>query len=316
MDFEINIPEAARRIAGLVRKTPVQHSLYFSGLTGMDVYFKLENLQHTGSFKLRGVANKLLSLPRAALEGGVVAASSGNHGAALSYALSKLGVEGTVFVPDNASESKLAAIRRYGARVEVHGQECGVTEIHARQLATEQGLCYVSPYNDEAVIAGQGTIGFELSEQLEDIDAVFVSVGGGGLISGVAGYMKQLNPDLQVIACLPENSPVMAQCAAAGEIVDCPVLPTLSDGTAGGMEPGAITIGYCQDFVDDYVLVSEEEIAQAMRRFIDSEHMLLEGAAGVAVAGLTRRAERYSGKRAAVVICGANISRATLAAVI
>jgi threonine dehydratase len=316
VDFLKSVTQAVKRIAPLIRETPVQHSRYFSDLTGAEIFFKLENLQYTGSFKLRGVANCLLSLPEAVLQHGVITASSGNHGAALSYALSRLGAKGTVYVPENASSTKLDAIRRYGAEVRVFGEETGQSELQARLVAEEKGIPYVSPYNDIVVIAGQGTVGFELANQLENIDAVYVSVGGGGLISGVGGYLKQLNPDIEIIGCMPENSPVMAKCAEAGEIIEWPVLPTISDGTAGGIEPGAITFEYCQQYVDDYVLVAEDEIRTAMRRFMDNEHMLLEGAAGVAIAGLGRMAKRLAGKRVVVVICGANISRQTLLNVI
>jgi len=316
MDFLISVSQAAKRIAPLVRETPVQHSRYFSDLTGAEIFFKLENLQYTGSFKLRGVANCLLSLPEAVLRQGVTAASSGNHGSALSYALSHLGAKGTVYVPENASSTKLDAIRRYGAEVRVFGEEAGQSELRARLVSEEKGIPYVSPYNDAAVVAGQGTVGFELATQLENIDAVYVSVGGGGLISGIGAYLKQGNPDIEIIGCMPENSPVMAKCAEAGEIIEWPVLPTLSDGTAGGIEPGAITFEYCQQYVDDYVLVSEDDIRTAMCQFMDNEHMLLEGAAGVAIAGLVRMAKRHAGKRVVVVICGANISRETLLTVI
>jgi threonine dehydratase len=316
VNFLEAVPAAARRIAALVRETPTQHSRYFSELTGADVFFKLENLQHTGSFKLRGVANCLLSLSESDLQRGVIAASSGNHGAAFSFALSSLDANGSVYVPENASSTKIDAIRLYGAEVILFGRDAGLTELQARKVAQEQGVSYISPYNDETVVTGQGTTGFELAKQLENIDAVFIAVGGGGLISGVGGYLKQLNPDIEIIGCMPENSPVMAKCADAGEIVEWPTLPTLSDGTAGGIEPGAITFDYCQQYVDNYILVSEEEIRIAMCRFMDNEHMLLEGAAGVAIAGLTRLAKNYAGKRVAVVICGANISRETLLTVI
>jgi len=316
VNFLEAVPAAARRIASLVRETPTQYSRYFSELTGAEVFFKLENLQYTGSFKLRGVANCLRSLSESDLQKGVISASSGNHGAALSFALSGLGANGSVYVPENASSIKIDAIRLHGAEVILYGNDAGLAELQARKMAQEQGITYVSPYNDETVVAGQGTIGFELARQIKNIDAVFIAVGGGGLISGVGGYLKQLNPEIEIIGCLPENSPVMAKCAAAGEIVEWPTLPTLSDGTAGGIEPGAITFEYCQQYVDDYVLVSEEEIRIAMCRFIDTEHMLLEGAAGVAIAALTRMAKDYAGKRVAVVICGANISRETLMTVI
>ncbi len=178
--------EAADRIRPYVRATPLDHSLCFSQLTGADVYLKLENLQYTGSFKLRGAMNKLLILAPEQCLRGVVAASSGNHGAAVAYGCRALGVQGTVFVPEHASPTKLEAMRRYGIEVRQHGDDSLLSELEARRYADEHGLAYLSPYNDLDVVAGQGTIGVEIVEQLPGVEVVFVSVGGGGLIGGIA----------------------------------------------------------------------------------------------------------------------------------
>ena len=229
------------------------------------MYLKLENLQYTGSFKLRGAMNKLLSLAPEQCLRGVVAASSGNHGAAVAYGCRALGVSGTVFVPEHASPTKLEAMRRYGIEVRQHGDDSLLSELEARRYADEHGLAYLSPYNDLDVVAGQGTIGVEIVEQLPGVEVVFVSVGGGGLISGIAAVLKAHNPAIHVVGCLPENSPVMAVSVERGAIIDMPSLPTLSDGTAGGIEEGAVTFALCQALVDEYVLVSEAEIAAAMR---------------------------------------------------
>lgn len=312
------IAHADARIRPIVRETPLDHSLFLSQQCGAQVFLKLENLQHTGSFKLRGAVNKLLSIDPAQRSLGVVAASSGNHGAAVAYAAHALHVPALIFTPETASPTKLAAMRHYGAEVQQVGDDSLVSELAARAFAESRGLAYISPYNDLDVVAGQGTIGAEIVRQLvgAPIDVLFASVGGGGLIGGVAASLKAHNPDLLVIGCQPQHSCVMAESVRAGRILDLPSLPTLSDGTAGGIEQDALTFDLCRRTVDDYAIVSEDEIAAAMRLVIESQHLLVEGAAGVAVAGLLQQAGRVAGKNVVVVLCGANISLTTLRSVL
>ncbi len=316
MTLYTQVTLAEGRIRPYVRETPVEESLPLGAMGQSRVFLKLENIQHTGSFKLRGATNKLLTLSPAERASGVVTASSGNHGAAVAYALSRLGARGLIVVPETASPTKVDMIRRYGAEVLFHGNDSVVSETYARQLAQERGLPYISPYNDPAIVAGQGTIGLELARQVTPIDAVFVTVGGGGLISGIAGYLKAVYPGVQIIGCLPENSPVMAESVRAGHIVEMESLPTLSDGSAGGIEADAITFALCRELVDDYVLVSESQIADAIRLIVDGHHMLIEGAAGVAVAGYMHRRDAFPGGNVVVVLCGANISREALRAIL
>jgi threonine dehydratase len=173
-------------------------------------------------------------------------------------------------------------------------------------------MTYISPYNDPRVVGGQGTIGIELEQRLDRIDAVFASLGGGGLICGIAGYLKSGYPDIQMIGCSPQNSQVMIQSVKAGEILALPSLPTLSDGTAGGVEAGAITFDLCQMLVDDYVTVTEEEIKDSLRQFMETHHMLVEGAAAVAVSSYLKTRERFVGKNVVIIVCGGNISLGTL----
>ena len=307
---------AANRIAPHVRETPLDYSHFFSEETGCQVWLKLENLQHTGSFKLRGAFNKLLLLTPEERRTGCVAASSGNHGAAIAYAMKKLGVTGVIFVPEQTSSAKVDAIRRFGGDVRFFGTDGLDTEQHARQFAIDKGMTYLSPYNDAHVIAGQGTCGVEIARQLAQVDAIFIAVGGGGLISGIGSFMKSVNPAIEVVSCQPDASKVMTDSVAVGKLLDLPSKPTLSDGTAGGIEEDAITFGLCRDLVDRYVVVSEDEIAEAMRQFIDSHHQLPEGAAGVAIAGFLKVAPDYVGKNVVIVVCGGNISRETLKTII
>lgn len=303
---------AAGRIAGIVRQTPLARSAAFSEAVGADVYFKLENHQHTGSFKLRGATNCLMTLSAEQREAGCVTASSGNHGAAVAYAMRELDVDGVIFVPEQTSNAKIEAIRGYGGDVRFFGTDGLDTEQHARAYAQQHGMYYVSPYNDPAVIAGQGTCGVQIAEQLPDADAAFIAVGGGGLISGVGSVLRRHNPGLKLFGCQPEASAVMAESVAAGRVLDLPSRKTLSDGTAGGVEPDSITFGLCRELVDEFVLVGEPEIAAAMRHYMAAENDRIEGAAGVAVAALMARKVAVAGSKIVVIICGGNVTQAVL----
>lgn len=297
-----------------VRRTTLTPLVGPEGTRDTAVLIKDEHLQHTGSFKVRGATAKLLSLTSVERDAGVVAASSGNHGLGVAYALASVEARGTVYVPHGASEVKVAAIRRLGATVLEHGSEMGETEAHVRSVAARAGLAYISPYNDEQVIAGQGTVALEMLDQLAGaaLDAVYVAVGGGGLISGVGAALRTLSPGTRVIGVSPANDAAMAASVAAGRVVQPPVRPTLSDGTAGGIEDGAITLDLCAELVDEWILVEEEQIRDALRRFIDTQHQLIEGAAAVPLAAALQQAPGRPGQTVAVIACGANISAARL----
>jgi len=301
---------AARRIADLVRHTPLVYSKAFSEALDAKVYFKLENRQKTGSFKLRGATNRLMALGEQERAAGCVAASSGNHGAAVACAMQQLDISGVIFVPEKTSPVKVDAIRGYGGDIRFFGTDGLDTEEHARSHAVQNGMTYLSPYNDEAVIAGQGSCGVEILEDLPDVDMAFVAVGGGGLIGGVGSVLKAHDHRIQVFGCQPAASPVMARSIEAGEILDIPSQPTLSDGTAGGIEAGAVTYPLNQAVVDQWVVVDEDQIASAMRRYMDQEGDRIEGAAGVAIAALEQTP--VLGHTVVVIICGGNISDETL----
>jgi len=307
---------AETRIRPYIRETYLEPSPYFSDLSGANVYFKCENLQHTGSFKVRGALNKILTLSKKQQKAGIVTASTGNHGAAVAYALSKIGGSGIVFVPEGSARSKVAAIKRLGAEVRFHGKDSIEAEFEARAFARKNNRRYVPPYNDPQVIGGQGTIAVELHRQLQEIDAVLIAVGGGGLISGVAAYLKQLDPSVHIVGCFPENSQVMLQSIKAGRILDLPSLPTLSDGTAGGVEAGSITFPLVKELVDQYETVTEREIGLNLKRFLSVHHQLIEGSAAVSIAALLKNKDLYAGKNVIVVLCGGNIDPDTLATVL
>lgn len=305
------VTEAAGRVRQAVIETPVEQ---ITGLLpdDVEVFFKLENLQTTGSFKLRGASNKVLSLSPAEAAAGVIAASNGNHGLGVAAAARRAGITAEVYVSSHVSPSKALRIEEYGARIQRAGDDPLEAELAARTAATHQGKVFISPYNDVQVMAGQGTIAAELMRQLPPIDALFVSVGGGGLIGGIGAYVKVASPQTEMVGCWPQNSRVLHESIKAGRILDFPEQPTLSESTAGGLEPGSVTLDICSKVIDRSVLVSEEDILGAMQRVRALKGWVIEGAAAVAVAALIKEAANYRGKRAAVVICGANVSHAVM----
>jgi threonine dehydratase len=303
------VTEAAGRIRPAVIETPVER---VAGLLpdDIEVFFKLENLQTTGSFKLRGASNKILSLSPAEATAGVIAASNGNHGLGVAAAARRAGITAEVYVSTHVSPSKARRIEEYGAGIQRAGNDPLEAELAARAAAAHQGKVFISPYNDMQVMAGQGTIAVELLRQLPAINALFVSVGGGGLIGGIGAYTKFASPKTKIVGCWPENSRVLHESIKAGHILDFPEQPTLSESTAGGLEPGSVTLDICSRAIDHSVLVSEEEILSAMQRVRALKGWIIEGAAAVAVAALIQNPDQYHNKRVAVVICGGNLSEA------
>ncbi len=297
---------AHRRLAPYVRETPLEYS------AEVGAFLKLEHLQHTGSFKFRGASNKIALLSAEEAARGVVTASNGNHGLGVAAAAQARGIAAEVFVSAHVSAVKARRIEAMGARIHCAGEDPLTAELAARQAAADSGRVFISPYNDLDVAAGQGTIAVEMLAQGPPLDAIYVAVGGGGLIGGIGAYCKAVSPGTEVVGCWPVNSPVMHACLAAGAIVDVPEEPTLSESTAGGLEPGSVTFELCRRTIDRSVLVTEAEILAAMRLVLGSEHWLIEGAAGVAVAAFLRDRERYDGRNAAIVICGRNLSAEVL----
>ena len=303
-----NVDNAASRIREHIRQTPFEKSELISKMTGAEVWLKMENQQFTGSFKFRGAINKMLSLNDTQRKSGIYAASTGNHGAAVALASKILGVPCIVYVPENSSEAKLENMKNFGADIKVFGSDCMEGEIEARKVADNTGGIYVSPYNDPEIVFGQGTIAEEIHSQCDGLDTIIVSVGGGGMISGVGGYLKSVWPDIEVIAASPENHAVMIKSLEKGEIIKINPIPTISDGTAGGVEEGSITFDYCQNFVDHSILLSEQEIEAGILHMIEKERVLVEGAAGTSIAALIKMKDHLKNKRVGIIICGKNIS--------
>lgn len=279
--------KAAQRLrrAGLLFPTPLEPLITLSQETGANIWLKLENLQRTGSFKLRGAANKLLALQeRLNTPPHVVTASAGNHGLGVAYAATHLGIAATIVVPQEASPAKVRALQSYPVELIQHGAGYEEAEAYARQLEHERGLTFVSAYNDLEVVAGQGTLALEVLNELPEVTHLLVPVGGGGLISGVGLLAKEVNPAITVIGVQSEASTAMTAALAAGHLVTTPEYPTLADGLAGGLEAGTVTFGLARQYVDRMVLVSEDEIVGTIRYMVDELHSIAEGSA---VVGLT-----------------------------
>jgi threonine dehydratase len=256
--------------------------------------------------------NKLFSLSKKEKRTILITASSGNHGAAFAYGVKKLGLRGIIYLPGHTSQAKVNALKYYDVVLKFFGTDCVKTEEHAIKEAVKNSFKYIPPYNDLKIIGGQGTIGIELRRQVEKIDAVLVPVGGGGLISGIAGYLKSLDEKIEIIGCQPENSAVMYESIKAGKVLEMESQPTLSDGSAGGIEQGAITFDICKKFVDDFILVSEEEIKEAMKLILEKHFMLIEGAGALSVASFLKTKKRFKGKNVVLIISGSKISLDTL----
>jgi threonine dehydratase len=301
------ILEASAAIRPQVAVTPLEPSGPLSAELGCQVLLKYEHMQPTGSFKIRGATNKVRLLDARSRRAGVLTASTGNHGVAVARAGGLAGVPVKVYVSNATVPTKLAGIRSRGAELVVVDGPPLEAELAARRKAAADGLVYISPYNDLDVIAGQGTLGVELLNQEPGLDAVFIAVGAGGLIGGTGSAIKALNPRVQVVGVWPAASQCMLRALEAGRIIPVEEHETLSDGTLGAIEPNSATFPICQSVIDARVVVSETEIAAAMRQLAETQDLMVEGAAGVALAGLIKCAQASRGRKVAVVLCGRNI---------
>jgi len=308
--------EAARaRLAGAVHETPCALSQPLSELTGTRCFLKLENLQATGSFKERGAANLLLQLDAAERVRGVVTASAGNHGLAVAFHAERLGIGATIVMPEWAPLIKVTSARRYKAEVILHGGNFDEAYARAQEVAQGRNLVFVHPFDDPRVIAGQGTIGLEIIEQVPDVDAVLVPVGGGGLIAGLATVIKARRPRVRVIGVQAAAIAGMCAALAAGRRVTVPAAATIADGIAV-RQVGEQTLAIAVHHVDEVVTVGEEEIANAILLLVEMEKTVVEGAGAVALAALINRPLGLAGARVALVLSGGNIDVTMLARII
>jgi threonine dehydratase len=307
--------EARERLSGRVSHTPLLALRIVGQHPGHSVMAKAENLQVTGSFKLRGAMNKSL-LAKQDGRRGLVTASTGNHGIATAYVARLLGLECAVFLPSGISTDRTLSVAELGATIHETEGDALVAELAARDLAsTQPDWEYVSPYNDLDVIAGQGSVGWELVSDIpaaEAPDAIYVAAGGGGLVAGIGVVIKSIWPRTEVVACLPSASAVLAHAVERGYVLTETTAPTLSEGTAGNIEHDTVTLPLCMELVDRYLLVEEPEIASAMRRCLLDEHLLIEGAAGVALGAYLADTALPPSARVVTVLCGGNVDVETI----
>jgi len=308
---EINLRDvylARQRINSLALKTPLIESYELSQKTGVEVYFKAESLQVTGSFKLRGAVNKISSLSNEDKARGIITVSSGNHGRAVSYVANRLGMDAVICVSKRVPDNKLAGIRRYRAQLVVEGDTYEQAEEVALRLQHERRLVRIDPFDDPYVIAGQGTLGLELMEDLPQLRMALVPVSGGGLISGVGIALKSADPSIRLIGVAMEKGAVMVESLRVGHLVELREEPTLADGLAGAVPfDNRYTFRLCQQYVDEMVLVSEEEIAQAMAFALAEHHLIVEGSGAVGIAALMHKKVAPLEGPVVVVLSGANV---------
>ena len=309
--------EAAReRSKGAVFYSPCQPSIALSEISGMEIFCKLDNLQRTGSFKERGARNALAQLPAEQQKRGVIAASAGNHAQALAYQGKLLGIPATVVMPKFAPLIKVSNCQKLGANVVLHGKDFGEAKAHAHEIAQKEGLAYVDGYDDPAIIAGQGTMGLEIIEQVPNVDVVIIPVGGGGLLAGVSLAVKTLRPQVKVIAVEAENVASFSAALEAGKPTRIALHPTLADGLAIP-QVGTNAFQIARSLVDKAVTVTEEQIAIAILRIVELEKGVVEGAAATTLAAcLSGKLKEFTGKKCVLLLCGGNIDPNVLSRVI
>ena len=308
-----DIYQAAFRIRGTVQRTPLLKSNWLTRFTGREIFLKLECLQTTGSFKLRGATNKILSLNEDEKKRGVIAVSSGNHGRAVAYVAQKHALPAVICVPETVPSNKIDAIQDLGAEVLVTGKTYDQATEGALRIHKDRGLTLVHPFDDPFVIAGQGTIGLELMEQLPGIDTVIVPLSGGGLLGGIALTLKSIQPAIQIIGVSMDKGAAMIDSLEAGRVVEIVEEPSLADALLGGLgEENRYTFMINQEFVDRTIRVSENEIAMGMAFALEKEHLVVEGGGAVGIAALLAGKVRELGEKVVVVVSGGNVKLSTL----
>ena len=310
-----NVQAALERIRPSIYLSPCTMSVTFSQLTGNSIYLKLDNLQRTGAFKERGALNKLLTMSAQEREQGVIAASAGNHAQGLAYHAGRRGIKAQICMPLTTPLIKVSATKSYGAEVILHGANYDDACEEAIRRGEQQHLTFIHPFDDDAVIAGQGTLGLEMLQQHPAIEAVVVAIGGGGLIGGIAVAIKETNPKIQIIGVQTARLPSMKAAVAAGKPVTLPAAATVADGIAV-RRAGDRTLPLVQKYVDDIVTVDEEEIANAVLLLLEREKTMAEGAGAAAIAALINRKIHMAGKKIAVLVCGGNMDVTLLSRII
>jgi threonine dehydratase len=305
----LDIYLARQRIASIAKRTPLIHSPLLTERVGGSTYLKLESLQETGSFKIRGAANKMLGLTAEEKVRGVITVSSGNHGRAVAYVARQLGIQAVICLSTRVPSNKVDAIKRLGAKVVVHGNSYEDAEKHTLQLQEERGLTLIDPFDDPLVIAGQGTIGLEILEDLPEVNTVIVPLSGGGLMSGTALAMKSASPAIRAIGVSMDRAPVMYHSLKAGKPITMEEEDTIADALVGNIGlNNKYTFRMVQRYVDDVVLVSDEEIAEAMVFALEAHRLIVEGGGAVGIAALLHQRASKLGRNIVVVVSGSSLS--------
>lgn len=310
-----DIKKARETLAGVICRTGLAYTNTVSEMSGNNVYLKMENLQRTGSFKLRGAYNKIANLSAEEKLKGVIASSAGNHAQGVALAATTFGIPSTIVMPKHAPLSKVNATRGYGAKVVLHGDVYDEAYAKAKCIQAEEHATFVHPFDDPMVIAGQGTIALELLEDLPEVEVVVVPIGGGGLISGMAVALKNLKPNIKIIGVQTKNMPSMAEAISKQCIVTIPGNPTLADGIAV-KTPGTLNFDIVKRYVDDIVTVDEEEIAGAILLLLERVKTISEGAGAATIAAVLHRLSHYKDRKIAAVISGGNIDVNTMTRII
>jgi threonine dehydratase len=299
---------ARQKTGTLARRTPLVESPLLTERLGASVYLKLESLQETGSFKIRGAANKMLNLTPEEKERGVITVSTGNHGRAVSYVAQQLGIKAVICIPEGVPSNKVQAIESLGPEIASYGKTYDEADEHAFRLEKERGLTMIHPFDDPLVIAGQGTIGLELLEELPEVDTAIVPLSGGGLISGIALALKSSNSSTRVTGISMDRAPVMYHSLKAGKPIQMDEEETIADALVGGIGlENQYTFRMVQEYVDEVALVSDEEIASAIAFALDKHHLIVEGAGAVGIAALLSGRVGQVGRNVAVVLTGSNV---------
>lgn len=307
--------QARARIRNHIYQTPVIPSRKNTNSDGTKLLFKAENFQLTGSFKLRGAMSKMSAHPSNNGQR-LITASSGNHGIGAALAAHTLSKNLTVVLPETVVPAKLKKIQSYGVDVILHGAETGLAEQHAQKLAASGEYTYISPYNDPDIVAGQGSIGLEILEQCPQVDNIFISMGGGGLISGIGSVCKAFSPKTKIYGVSAINSKALAESVKVGKVVETEHLDTLAEAVAGGMDEDSITLPLAMSVVDEVIECSEDDIVAALKDIAFGENMIVEGSAALALAGYTKVAQKVSGQTSVIVLCGANFDQERLTRII
>jgi threonine dehydratase len=307
-----DIEEVRLSIRSEIKRTPLQLSSFLSKLCGGHVYLKLENLQVTNSFKIRGALNKMMHLTEDERQRGVITASTGNHAQAVALSAEKLNLTATIVLPENTPKLKIEKINKYGVDLILHGNDVDLAERYALELSKNEGRTFISPYNDPYVVAGQGTVGLEILEDLPHVNTIIVPVSGGGLLAGIATAAKGTRSDIEILGVQSERAPAMYYSLKEGKVTNVEIRHSVADGLDGNIEQGAITFEIAKNLVREIVLFDEDTIRKAIYLLWHKDQQIAEGAGAIAIAPIIKNSERFSRKRTVAVISGGNIDYALL----